>query len=135
MQSANTVRLKACSFSWQLVFSCHSFDHHIVYFGWLGCFGKIIGVGCFFGRYWGCYKERKYNGYLLYISFNIPCDSNTQKMQAYSTGATASLKFLLRFFFSLIIKLTILLHRTRKQKISNNACKSSMKILSTSGQN
>ena len=99
MRCANTVRLKACSFSWQLVFSFHSFDHHIVCFKWLGCFGNIIGVGVLFlAGYWGCYKERKYNGYSLYISFNIPCDSNTYKMQAYFTGATACLKFLLRSF-------------------------------------
>ena len=105
--------------------------------GWVGCFGKIIGVGVGFGRILGggC-TESKYNGYLLHISFNIPGDSNTQKMQAYSTGATACLKFLLlRLFFSLIFKLKVLLHGTRMQKISNNACKSSMQILSTSGQN
>ena len=93
-------------------------------------FGRILGGG---GG--GC-KESKYNGYLLHISFNIPGDSNTQKMQAYSTGATACLKFLLlRLFFSLIFKLKVLLHGTRMQKISNNECKSSMQILSTSGQN
>ena len=92
-----------------------------------GLWQDIGGGGC---------TESKYNGYLLHISFNIPGDSNTQKMQAYSTGATACLKFLLlRLFFSLIFKLKVLLHGTRMQKISNNACKSSMQILSTSGQN
>ena len=97
--------------------------------GCVGCFGKIIGVGWALAGYWVCYKERKYNGYLLHISLNILGDSNTQKMQAYSTGATACLKFLLlRLFFSLIFKLKVLLHGTRMQKISNNVCKSSMQF-------
>ena len=57
MRSTNTVRLKADRFSSQLVFSFHSFDHHIVGLGRVGCFGKIIGVGWALAGYWGVIKR------------------------------------------------------------------------------